>query len=454
MAKKVEDKKEKTVLCQEGGEVVVQKEPVEVVKIGKIGFRLPYSYLLPPVGAVKFEELCDDIAARGILVRIIVDEGYNVLDGEHRLRAAAKNKLTTIPLDMRPGLTEQEKIQLALDLNLHRRHLSPEQMKDLMVRLRQEGRSLRQIGEKLGVSHRTVQRKLAATGSEDTVAMPETTIGRDNKRRRAKAKPKQGPSITINSLGELDKAVKACETAGADHLPGKSIDLRRLVRIANEKQAQDRRQQDYEDLKSGDVELLLGDFRERGKDIADASVHMIMTDPPYAKEFLSLWEDLARFAARVLVPGGVLVSYSGALYLPQIHQRLGNHLEYVWEAAILHTGGKKLVSNVKVQQAWKPVLIYCQPPRRVYWKPFTDMVSGGQSKSNHEWEQAVGEAAHYIKALCPRNGVLLDPMMGSGTSLIAGLGLGAGLKCIGIEIDKAAYATSEERVKQTLADLA
>ena len=78
------------------------------------------------------------------------------------------------------------------------------------------------------------------------------------------------------------------------------------------------------------------------------------------------------------------------------------------------------------------------------------MVSGGQAKSNHDWEQPVYEAAHYIKALCPKNGVLLDPMMGSGTSIIAGLEAGLGLTCIGIDIDKAAYAKAESRAKETL----
>ena len=81
------------------------------------------------------------------------------------------------------------------------------------------------------------------------------------------------------------------------------------------------------------------------------------------------------------------------------------------------------------------------------------MVTGGQSKDNHDWEQAVDEAAHYIKALCPKNGTLLDPMMGSGTSLVAGLISNLGLKCIGIEIDKATYAIAQERIKKTLDEL-
>ncbi len=43
--------------------------------------------------------------------------------------------------------------------------------------------------------------------------------------------------------------------------------------------------------------------------------------------------------------------------------------------------------------------------------------------------------------------------MGSGTLWIAGLQCGLGLRCIGIEMDKAAYSTAEQRVKDTAEQL-
>lgn len=50
-------------------------------------------------------------------------------------------------------------------------------------------------------------------------------------------------------------------------------------------------------------------------------------------------------------------------------------------------------------------------------------------------------------------GTLLDPMMGSGTSIVAGLHADLGLTCIGCEIDKAAYGDAEKRIKETLEKL-
>jgi DNA modification methylase len=75
------------------------------------------------------------------------------------------------------------------------------------------------------------------------------------------------------------------------------------------------------------------------------------------------------------------------------------------------------------------------------------MYSGGKEKEHHDFQQSVEEAKYYLKALCPSGGTVLDPMMGSGTSIIAAMQLG--LNAIGIEIDPAAYATAQERIKQT-----
>ena len=44
------------------------------------------------------------------------------------------------------------------------------------------------------------------------------------------------------------------------------------------------------------------------------SVNLILTDMPYGEDFLPEVAELEAFAARVLVKGGLLVSYSGRYY--------------------------------------------------------------------------------------------------------------------------------------------
>ena len=259
--------------------------------------------------------------------------------------------------------------------------------------------------------------------------------------------------ITTKTVGEAKRVFDVCDSIGSADLPKSTIDVKRVEKIGRQVEINKKRSQDYQDLKDGKAELLLGDFRKRCSEIEDSSVDLCFTAPPYEKEALPIWGDLAEMCAKKLKPGGILMAYSGVLYLPEVYEMMGEHLSYLWTAAIRHTGRIKLVRAVPIHQAWKPILVYYKPKLRKYWRPFYDMVSGGQEKDHHHYEQSFAEAIHYIKAVCPTNGILLDPMMGSATTIIAGLEADISLKCIGCEIDKAAYATAQERARETIEKL-
>ncbi|MGC2681850.1 MAG: class I SAM-dependent methyltransferase, partial [Candidatus Nitrosopolaris sp.] len=66
------------------------------------------------------------------------------------------------------------------------------------------------------------------------------------------------------------------------------------------------------------IKLIEGDFLKKSLDIADKSVDLIFTDPPYDLKSLPLYQDLARIAARVLKDGGSLVTYCGQDHKYQI----------------------------------------------------------------------------------------------------------------------------------------
>lgn len=63
--------------------------------------------------------------------------------------------------------------------NLHRRHLTREQRRELVVRLRQKGWSLRRIAKLLGVSDPTVLNDLRASGAKNLA--PAAVTGLDGK---------------------------------------------------------------------------------------------------------------------------------------------------------------------------------------------------------------------------------------------------------------------------------
>jgi N6-adenosine-specific RNA methylase IME4 len=82
--------------------------------------------LLPDLPADDYERLKADIAERGVLVAVELDEHGNVLDGHHRVRIATELGVD-YPTVVRSGLAEHEKRLHAVALNLARRHLTDAQ---------------------------------------------------------------------------------------------------------------------------------------------------------------------------------------------------------------------------------------------------------------------------------------------------------------------------------------
>ena len=101
------------------------------VKIGKRTFTILFPDLLRPLTERELIDLRKSIRRRGVAVPIIVDEEDGVIDGGNRLRISAELKLTTIPTEVYPTLTLEGKRELALSLNLDRRHLEAATVKKL-----------------------------------------------------------------------------------------------------------------------------------------------------------------------------------------------------------------------------------------------------------------------------------------------------------------------------------
>lgn len=116
----------------------------------------PYQ-LLPALSAEEHAALRADIEAYGIRVPVDVDENGQVLDGHHRKQIAASLGIHC-PTRVVAGLTEEEKRHHALAVNAHRRMLTREQRRALVVAEfeRDPSRSDRAIGRLCGVDHKTV----------------------------------------------------------------------------------------------------------------------------------------------------------------------------------------------------------------------------------------------------------------------------------------------------------
>lgn len=100
--------------------------------------------------------LARSIEEHGVLEPIIVTktrEGYELIAGERRMMAAKKNGMTMIPAVVRSGLSDQQKLELALIENIQRENLNPMEKARAYKRFVDDfGLTQEQIGEKVGKS--------------------------------------------------------------------------------------------------------------------------------------------------------------------------------------------------------------------------------------------------------------------------------------------------------------
>jgi hypothetical protein len=170
------------------------------------------------------------------------------------------------------------------------------------------------------------------------------------------------------------------------------------------------------------------------ENLEDDSVDLILTDPPYPKEFLHVWSQLAEVAARKLKPGGYLSTYSGQLYFNQVVRMLDEHLSYCWMVALHHTGPTQLIYPRNAVCTWKPILVYRKGEPGKFENTLVDSIADDyRDKDFHEWGQGESAVGYLMKTLSDPNDLVLDPCAGGGTTLSVAKALKR--RCIGIEID-------------------
>lgn len=188
-----------------------------------------------------------------------------------------------------------------------------------------------------------------------------------------------------------------------------------------------------------------GDFREFSDKIADNSVELIFTDPPYDGESVSLYEDAARVAARILKPGGSFIAYSGQRHLLGVLQGCSKHLEYWWTIAGVHAGGNQILQKLGIRCGWKPLVWFVKGGRGDVQNVLLDVVTGDREKDAHHWQQAEEEALYYIEHLTSAHGLVVDFFLGGGTTAVAAQKLGR--PWIGFEVDAGAVERATARLR-------
>lgn len=189
-----------------------------------------------------------------------------------------------------------------------------------------------------------------------------------------------------------------------------------------------------------------GDFREVCKQIANDSVDVIITDPPYPEEYLSLFEPLAQEAARILKPGGSMLVMCGQSYLPQIFVSMSPHLNYHWTLSYLTPGGQSpQIWQRKINTFWKPVLWFVKGEYQGDWHG--DVIKSDvndNDKRFHNWGQSESGMRRLVENFSQPDEIILDPFCGGGTTGLVAIEVGRTF--IGIDTDEESIRATKERI--------
>ncbi|MGH7777292.1 MAG: DNA methyltransferase [Candidatus Dormibacterales bacterium] len=394
----------------------------------------PLAEIVPRMRPEEWQGFLEDVRERGLLDPLrVANDGRTVLDGRHRLRAAQELGLSRVLVEA-AKLDGRSELDYMFRSALVRRHLSDDQRAMMAARLAEvataEARRDRahvaaatrwraDAGRRLSTPEHGLRRP--RTGENLAQALGVSTY----KARRAAALRVVAPELADQvASGEL-------KLREAESRWERQRSLRALAALP-------------EPTPSERAAILTGDFRQLRAQIADESVDLVFTDPPYQESALLLWREMARMARRVLKPGSFLIAYSGHLCLPQVIEILGSELDYYWQAIIPFKGPKPSIHERQVRSGFRVVLIYVKPP--VTWRPwFFDVVGADSSpdKRFHDWGQSVKPARYFVSRFSKPGEVVLDPFCGAGAFPVAAVM--EGRQALGIELDPAHAEVASKR---------
>ena len=365
--------------------------------------------------------LCEDIQEKGILSPIVVNPSHQIISGHSRWLIARELGFSTVPVEVRTFSSEAEERLALISYNKTRIKTYDQEMREIDAE-----RNLR------------VQLNLPMTFEVlvDSLNMSKGSFHRKNFVWQA---AQQGDEKAQKLVARIKEDPRYTPTKAYNDL----LDYRNIEKVKLARKEAARLGQILDQVDN----LYAGDFSEVLSFIPDGTVDAIITDPPYPFEFINCWSKLGEFARQKLRPGGWLVAYSGQKHLPEVFARLQNSgLKYYWTMALYHNETRQDVWGVDLNVMWKPVLVYVQPPvMKLDSGGCPDyIVSPQQEKQEHSWQQSESSVKQLIEIFTKPGDFVVDPFVGSGTTLVTAMELDR--KTVGSEIDMDAYNIAKTRL--------
>jgi DNA modification methylase len=196
----------------------------------------------------------------------------------------------------------------------------------------------------------------------------------------------------------------------------------------------------------GAVQLYQGDFWEVTKSFPDGTFGLILADPPYQRIYVHLYTDMAVAASRLLCVGGSLLTIIPHYNMPHIYNQISKYLKYRWTLCMWQQSGAHARMAMGIEILWKPVGWWVKgswPSGRGFVVDAWD--NPMPQKLSHPWEQSLRWAEFLISKFHFNDDTILDPMVGTGTTLVAAKKLGR--RAIGIELNPEVAAQAATRLR-------
>lgn len=305
------------------------------------------------------------------------------------------------------------------------------------------GASRRSAADALGLAHETINRDFGTNAPEITQIREESGTNVPVRRRSAAEITK--PEGDDKNLPPTDPAATDdAMPAVLDKPPLTPSEKAARTRTAHETIAKFAFDQPASHVPAGEP-IRLGDFYTMASELKDDSVDLIFTDPPYDDKSIPLFGRMGEVAARVLKPGGSLVTYLGHMQLIEAGNLLSRHLRFWHPLCCLHSGPFARMTEFGVVETFKPMLWFVKGTRGDKHSFVESAVTGSREKDHHEWQQAESEAEYFISVLSPPSGLVVDFFAGGGTTIVAAQRLGR--NALGYEIDQNHHKKALERIR-------
>jgi DNA modification methylase len=438
----------------------ITKTSVESYQIIKslITINPEYSSLVYSLSKSEYELLKNSISNKGLHLPIIINQDNVILDGHNRLKICQELGIEP-KFEVKEFQDPLQEKEFVIEINLKRRHLNSFQIAELEYKMeeihkerakRRSFSNLKNLKENMSTAPNDaidLKEKKEETGKVSEIIAKKTGLSPRTYERAKK--------IIEEGSEELKEKLRSNKTTISKEYDKIQRDRKRQELLS---QLNIQSQKNNNNFENNNYKLVYGDFIEQSqKEIPDSSIDLIFTDPPYGKENLSLYQELAKLSVRVLKPGGSLVFLVGHIILDDVFtifrevslKNNNSNLKYWWTLAVKHSGHHRKIYPRYVFAEWKPLLWYVKGEQLndlIISNTIGDYIeSTPPSKVLHPWEQSPTEAEYIIKNLTLQNQKVLDPMMGSGTTGIAALKLNR--KFIGIEKEAQNFEIAKSKIE-------